>query len=138
MVFIGPPGAPMRALGDKIGSTIIAQVRISHTHTYNIYVCMRVYMFICVCACVCKCMYVCMCVYVHGMYGQGPWWSYMCKTRLDRRVPAAVVGLFGAGDRTVFIININNENKNKNKKIPTDPQTPTPTHPQTNSRRACP
>eukprot|EP00624_Nannochloropsis_granulata_P005187 evm.model.NODE_36729_length_2290_cov_10.681223.1 len=25
VVFIGPPGAPMRALGDKIGSTIIAQ-----------------------------------------------------------------------------------------------------------------
>jgi len=25
IVFIGPPGAPMRALGDKIGSTIIAQ-----------------------------------------------------------------------------------------------------------------
>lgn len=25
IVFIGPPGAPMYALGDKIGSTIIAQ-----------------------------------------------------------------------------------------------------------------
>jgi acetyl-CoA carboxylase/biotin carboxylase 1 len=25
IVFIGPPGPPMRALGDKIGSTIIAQ-----------------------------------------------------------------------------------------------------------------
>jgi acetyl-CoA carboxylase/biotin carboxylase 1 len=25
IAFIGPPGAPMRALGDKIGSTIIAQ-----------------------------------------------------------------------------------------------------------------
>lgn len=55
IVFVGPPSRPMRALGDKIGSTIIAQSagapagRVCDGFRVHVHVCRRICVSLCVC-----------------------------------------------------------------------------------------